>query len=55
MKISYDKEADVLTIILKNGHIVKDIMLSENTFAGYSNKSERTILQWIESGNKKSS
>lgn len=80
MKISYDKDADALTLKFKNKFIVKDKKIGDEVFAGFSEdgdlvevqildisesdkvwltvdlvaklleKSERTILRWIENG-----
>lgn len=84
MKISYDKDADALSIIVKKGTVFRDIEIANNIFAGFSkndelieiqfldlddadkpwitveamakitDKSERTILRWIEQGKIKS-
>ena len=80
MKITFDKKADALAIVFKEGRISKDDEVAKNVFAGfdrggelveiqildiskadkpwftveaaakYLNKSERTILRWIDSG-----
>ena len=48
MKISYDKEADALCISLKTDHILKDIEISKNIFAGLNSKGEVTQIQFLE-------
>ena len=83
MKISFDKKADALAIVFKEGRVSRDDEIAKNVFAGfdranelveiqildisktdapwftveaaarYLNKSERTILRWIESGKLK--
>ena len=83
MKITFDKKADALAIVFKDGRVSKDDEISKNIFAGfdragelieiqildiskadqpwftveaaakYVNKSERTVLRWIESGKLK--
>ena len=83
MKITFDKKADALAIVFKDGRVSKDEEISKNIFAGfdragelieiqildiskadkpwftveaaakYINKSERTVLRWIESGKLK--
>jgi excisionase family DNA binding protein len=83
MKITFDKKANALAIVFKNGRVSKDNEITHNIFAGfdrvgelveiqildiskadrpwftveaaakYLNKSERTILRWIELGKLK--
>jgi len=83
MKITFDKKADALAIVFRDGRVSKDDEVAENVFAGfdragelieiqildisksdkpwftveaaakYLNKSERTILRWIDSGKLK--
>ena len=83
MKITFDKKADALAIVFKEGRISRDDEIAPSVFAGfnrsgelieiqvldiskadhpwftveaaakYLNKSERTILRWIESGKLK--
>lgn len=83
MKITFDKKADALAIVFKDGRVSKDNQIAKNIFVGfdragevveiqildiskserpwftveaaarYLNKSERTILRWIESGKMK--
>ena len=48
MKLSYDKDADALTIILKKDKIVKDKEVSENLFAGFSKSGELAQVQILE-------
>jgi len=35
MKISYDKKADAMAIIVKDGRISRDMEITENVFAGF--------------------
>ena len=48
MKLSQDKDADALTIILKKDKIVKDKEISENLFAGFSKSGELAQVQILE-------
>lgn len=48
MKISYDKDADALTIILKKEKIVRDEAISENLFAGYTQEGELAEIQVLD-------
>ena len=48
MKISYDKDADALTIIFINEKIVKDKSISENVFAGFSKNGSLVELQVLD-------
>ena len=48
MKISYDKKADALSIILNKGRISKDIEISENVFAGFDRSGQIVEVQFLE-------
>lgn len=48
MKLSYDKDADALTIIFRNEKIVKDKFVSENVFAGFSKNGDLVEVQVID-------
>ena len=48
MKLSYDKDADALTITFKNDKITKDKEISENVFAGYSKNGDLAQVQLLE-------
>jgi len=48
MKINYDKEADALSIILRDGRISKDIEVAENTFAGFDRSGNLLEIQILE-------
>lgn len=48
MKISYDKEADALAIIVKKGRISKDVEIAENVFAGFDRSGQLIELQILE-------
>ena len=48
MKISYDKKADALSIILNEGRISKDIEVSENIFAGFDRSGQILEVQFLE-------
>ena len=51
MKLSFDKDADALTIVLKNDKIVRDEAVSENLFAGFSKSGELAQVQILEISN----
>jgi excisionase family DNA binding protein len=48
VKISYDKEADALAIIVKEGRISKDVEVAENVFAGFDRSGNLIELQILE-------
>ncbi len=45
MKISFDKEADALAIIVKEGRISKDVEIAENVFAGFDRAGNLVEIQ----------
>lgn len=48
MKISYDKKADALSIILSKGRVSKDVKISENVFAGFDRSGQILEVQFLE-------
>ena len=48
MKISYDKKADALSIVLKNGRVSRDVEVSSNVFAGFDRSGEILEVQFLE-------
>jgi excisionase family DNA binding protein len=48
MKISYDKEADALAIVLKEGRISRDVELAENVYAGFDRAGRLIEIQILE-------
>ncbi len=48
MKISYDKKADALALILREGRISKDVEVSENVFAGFDRAGNLIEVQFLE-------
>jgi excisionase family DNA binding protein len=48
MKITYDKEADAFSIILKEGRISKDVEVAENAYAGFDRSGDLIEIQILE-------
>ncbi len=48
MKITYDKEADALSLILKEGRISKDVEVAENAYAGFDRAGNLIEIQILE-------
>ena len=48
MKISYDKKADALSIVLNEGRVSKDVEISENVFAGFDRSGQILEVQFLE-------
>jgi excisionase family DNA binding protein len=48
MKISYDKEADALAIVLKEGRISKDVEVAPNVFAGFDRAGALIEIQLLD-------
>ncbi len=48
MKITYDKEADALSIVLKDGRISKDVEVAENAYAGFDRSGNLLEIQILE-------
>jgi excisionase family DNA binding protein len=48
MKISYDKEADAMSIFLETGRIIRDEEIAENVFAGFDRKGKLIEIQILE-------
>jgi excisionase family DNA binding protein len=48
MKISYDKDADALTIKFKNKSIVKDKQIATEVFAGFSKDGDLVEIQILD-------
>ena len=48
MKISYDKEADAIAIILNEGRISKDVEVAENFYAGFDRSGKLIELQILD-------
>lgn len=48
MKITYDKEADALALVLKEGRISKDVEIAENVFAGFDRSNQLLEIQLLE-------
>lgn len=54
MKISYDKKADALSILLKEGRISKDEEITKGVFAGFSRNGELLEIQFLDVSNQES-
>ncbi len=48
MKLSYDKDADALTLKFKNKVIVRDEQIGEEVFAGFSNDGDLVEVQILD-------
>ena len=48
MKISYDKKADAMAIVLQEGRISKDIEVAKNVYAGFDRAGNLIELQLLE-------
>lgn len=48
MKITYDKEADAMAIILRKGRISKDVEIGEDVFAGYNRAGDLMEVQFLD-------
>lgn len=48
MKLSYDKDADALTLVFKKKKIIIDKPVSENVFAGFSKDGDLVELQILD-------
>ena len=48
MKISYDKKADALSLILRSGRISKDVEISKNVFAGFDRAGNLIEVQFLD-------
>ncbi len=48
MKISYDKQADALAILLSEGRISRDVEISKNVYAGFDRKGKLLELQLLD-------
>lgn len=48
MKITYDKQADAMAILLKEGRVSRDEQIAENVFAGFDRAGNLIELQFLE-------
>ncbi len=48
MKITYDREADALALILKKGRISKDTQIAENVYAGFDRANQLIEIQLLD-------
>jgi len=48
MKITYDKSADAMAIVFREGRISKDMQISENVFAGFDRSGQLLEIQVLE-------
>jgi excisionase family DNA binding protein len=48
MKISYDKEAEAMSIVMSEGRISKDVEVAENVYAGFDRKGALVEIQILE-------
>lgn len=48
MRITFDKKADAISLVFREGRISKDVPISENVFAGYDRKGELIEVQILE-------
>ena len=48
MKITYDKSADAMAIVLRDGRISKDVEVAQNVFAGFDRKGTLVEIQILE-------
>ena len=48
MKITYDKQADAMAIVLSEGRISKDVEVAENVYAGFDRKGSIIEIQLLE-------
>ncbi|MGK5089754.1 helix-turn-helix domain-containing protein [Bdellovibrionota bacterium FG-2] len=48
MKISYDKKANALALIMRDGRISKDVEIAENVFAGFDRLGNLIEIQFLE-------
>ncbi len=48
MKITYDKQADAMAIVLNDGRISKDVEVAENVYAGFDRKGALIEIQLLE-------
>jgi excisionase family DNA binding protein len=48
VKISYDKKADALALILRDGRISKDMEIAENVYAGFDRAGNLIEIQLLE-------
>ncbi len=52
MKISYDRRADALSLVLQEGRISKDVEVSQNVFAGFDRAGRLIEIQFLELSKK---
>jgi excisionase family DNA binding protein len=48
MRISFDKKADAISLVFREGRISKDVPISKNVFAGYDREGELIEVQILE-------
>jgi len=48
MKISYDKKADALAILFREGRISKDVQVADNVYAGFDRTGKLIEIQLLE-------
>ncbi len=48
MKIAYDRKADAIALIMKEGRISKDVEVAENVFAGFDRAGSLIEIQVLE-------
>jgi excisionase family DNA binding protein len=48
MKITYDKQADAMAIVMRDGRISKDVEVAENVYAGFDRAGHLIELQVLE-------
>ncbi|GEM_PF-790126 len=48
MRITFDKKADAISLIFREGRISKDVPISENVFAGYDRTGNLIEVQILE-------
>jgi excisionase family DNA binding protein len=48
VRITFDKKADAISLIFREGRISKDVPISENVFAGYDRKGELIEVQILD-------
>lgn len=52
MKISYDKQADAMALVFREGRISKDMQIAENVFAGFDRGGHLIEIQLLEVSKK---
>ena len=48
MRITFDKKADAISLLFREGRISKDVPISENVFAGYDREGNLIEVQILE-------